>query len=319
MPPNPTVALKATAPARRTSGWITQMVADSMQANGIDAILFDINGTILDVETEDWGRTTLRGVNRFLRYYGVHRRTSELVDIVRGALRAQIEASHEKYAEFDAVRLWARVLEILAEAEIEDAAEGVDAGIDDAEEMTHSRRLADPVTIELPKELSDPGLPLLLAQLQRALSRRRLRPYDGVTDVLAELQSKYRLGIVSDAQWAYARHELEESGLAGFFEIVVVSGDHGFRKPDPRLYQIALDALKSTPARTIFVGNDMHRDIFGPAQMGMKTIFTPTRFGDKEFPGAVPDYVARKFDDVVAGVAHIERLSGTSFRHRAAH
>ena len=257
-------------------------------------------------------------MNRFLRYYGVHRRTSELVDIVRGALRAQIEASHERYAEFDAVRLWARVLQILSEAEIEDAAEGVDAGIDDAEEMTHSRRLADPVTVDLPKELSDPGLPLLLAQLQRSLSRRRLRPYDRVAEVLTELRTRYRLGIVSDAQWAYARHELTESGLSGFFEIVVVSGDHGFRKPDPRLYQIALDALGSTPSRTIFVGNDMHRDIFGPAQMGMKTIFTPTRFGDKEFPGAVPDYVARRFDDVVDGVAHIERLAGLGVRAHAA-
>jgi len=294
------------------------MVADGVPAGEIEAILFDINGTILDVETEDWGRTTLRGVNRFLRYYGVHRRTSELVDIVRGALRAQIEASHERYAEFDAVRLWARVLQILSEAEIEDAAEGVDAGIDDAEEMTHSRRLADPVTVDLPKELSDPGLPLFLAQLQRSLSRRRLRPYDRVAEVLTELRTRYRLGIVSDAQWAYARHELTESGLAGFFEIVVVSGDHGFRKPDPRLYQIALDALGSTPSRTIFVGNDMHRDIFGPAQMGMKTIFTPTRFGDKEFPGAVPDYVARRFDDVVDGVAHIERLAGLGVRAQTA-
>ncbi|NBT94720.1 MAG: HAD family hydrolase [Chloroflexi bacterium] len=263
------------------------MVADGVPAGEIDAILFDINGTILDVETEDWGRTTLRGVNRFLRYYGVHRRTSELVDIVRGALRAQIEASHERYAEFDAVRLWARVLQILSEAEIEDAAEGVDAGIDDAEEMTHSRRLADPVTVDLPKELSDPGLPLLLAQLQRSLSRRRLRPYDRVAEVLTELRTRYRLGIVSDAQSAYARHELTESGLSGFFEIV-------------------------------FVGNDMHRDIFGPAQMGMKTIFTPTRFGDKEFPGAVPDYVARRFDDVVDGVAHIERLAGLGVRAHAA-
>ncbi|NDE74920.1 MAG: HAD family hydrolase [Proteobacteria bacterium] len=176
----------------------------------------------------------------------------------------------------------------------------------------------DPVTVDLPKELSDPGLPLLLAQLQRSLSRRRLRPYDRVAEVLTELRTRYRLGIVSDAQSAYARHELTESGLSGFFEIVVVSGDHGFRKPDPRLYQIALDALGSTPSRTIFVGNDMHRDIFGPAQMGMKTIFTPTRFGDKEFPGAVPDYVARRFDDVVDGVAHIERLAGLGVRAQTA-
>ncbi len=175
------------------------MVADGVQACDIDAILFDINGTIIDLETEDWGRTTLGGVALFFRYNGVHRRTSEVVEFVRGALRAQIGASHERQAEFDAVRLWAPVFQIQSEVEIEDVAVGIDAGVDNAEEMTHSRTFADPIAVNLPKGLSDPGSPLFLAQSQRLLSLRRLQPYGRVGEVLTELRTRYCLGIVSDA------------------------------------------------------------------------------------------------------------------------
>ena len=185
------------------------MVADGVQACDIDAILFDMNGTIIDLETEDWGRTTLGGVALFFRYNGVHRRTSEVVEFVRGALRAQIGASHERQAEFDAVRLWAPVFQIQSEVEIEfqvqseveieDVAVGIDAGVDNAEEMTHSRTFADPIAVNLPKGLSDPGSPLFLAQSQRLLSLRRLQPYARVGEVLTELRTRYCLGIVSDA------------------------------------------------------------------------------------------------------------------------
>jgi hypothetical protein len=51
----------------------------------------------------------------------------------------------------------------------------------------------------------------------------------------------------------------------------------------------------------------MHRDIFGVAQRGIRTIFTPTRFGTKEYPGAKPDFVAHNFGDVLDGV---RRLTG---------
>jgi putative hydrolase of the HAD superfamily len=41
---------------------------------------------------------------------------------------------------------------------------------------------------------------------------------------------------------------------------VVVSGDHGFRKPDPRPFRLALDALGRAPADAVYVGNE-HREL----------------------------------------------------------
>ena len=252
----------------------------------VDAVIFDINGTIVDIETEEWGRTTLRQISRYLSYLGIACGTSELVELVRGGVRRQVEASAERHPEFDAVALWRSAIDTLSGG--------------DTSSASGARAWAAPI-------LSDADLPLHLAQLQRALSRRRLRPYPEVEEVLAALRPKYKLAIVSDAQKAYARHELAESGLAGYFDAIVVSGELGFRKPDPRIFQAALTAVGTTADRAIFVGNDMHRDVFGPAQVGMRTIFTPTRFGDKDFPGAKPDYVAHNFGAVLDGV---RRLAG---------
>ena len=39
------------------------------------------------------------------------------------------------------------------------------------------------------------------------------------------------MAVVTDAQAANARGELHQVGLLGYFDPIVVSGDHGFRKP----------------------------------------------------------------------------------------
>lgn len=253
----------------------------------VDAVIFDINGTIVDIETEEWGRTTLRQISRYLSYHGISCSTSDLVDLVRGGVRRQVEASLERYPEFDAVALWRTAIDALTT--------GVRA---DGTAIGPTPAWAVPI-------LADPDLALHLAQLQRALSRRRLRPYPEVEEVLEALRPKYKLAIVSDAQKAYARYELAEAGLTEYFDAIVVSGELGFRKPDPRIFEAALTAVGTTADRAIFVGNDMHRDVFGPAQLGMRTIFTPTRFGDKDFPGAKPDFVAHNFGEVLDGVRRL--------------
>jgi HAD superfamily hydrolase (TIGR01509 family) len=73
---------------------------------------------------------------------------------------------------------------------------------------------------------------------------------------------------VSDAQSAYALPELRALGLHEYFDPVIISGDYGYRKPDARLFQKALDPLQVRPNQAIFIGNDRYRDIFGVRRLG---------------------------------------------------
>ncbi len=145
-------------------------------------------------------------------------------------------------------------------------------------------------------------LALILAQLYRGISRKRLQLYPGVKNVLDELRPIYRMALVSDAQPCYALPEMKAVGLDGYFDPVVISAHYGFRKPDKRLIEKALDIMKLMPAEVIFVGNDMYRDIYGANRLGIKTIFVDSNQGDKVHEKVTPDYIAHRFEEVLRGV-----------------
>ena len=61
--------------------------------------------------------------------------------------------------------------------------------------------------------------------------------------MLETLAERYRLALVSDSQTLYIEPELRTTSLAELFEVVVISSELGYRKPDPRVFQNALARL----------------------------------------------------------------------------
>ena len=96
-------------------------------------------------------------------------------------------------------------------------------------------------------------------------------------EVLRELRKDgVALGLVTNGWPQPQRAVLATCGLAEFFDAVVVSGEVGVAKPDPRSYRLALDALGTAPADAWFVGDSPRNDIWGPQQLGMRAAWLPT-------------------------------------------
>jgi len=146
-------------------------------------------------------------------------------------------------------------------------------------------------------------LTTILAQLYRGISRKRLYPYPGAKETLDTLRGTYHLALVSDAQPCFARPEIRAVGLEGYFDPVVISAEYGFRKPDPRLFQAALEGLTLNTQEVVFVGNDMHRDIFGASRLGIKTIFFASNQGTQSHPDTNPTYVITRLEQLPEAVA----------------
>ena len=113
------------------------------------------------------------------------------------------------------------------------------------------------------------------------------------------LRGRYPLAVVTDAQSAYARGELHKVGLLDYFDPIVVSGDHGYRKPDRRLFQLALDGMGVAAEHTLYVGNDMRRDIFGAREAGMRTVMVESDQGADTHLDCVPDHTITDFRDLL--------------------
>jgi putative hydrolase of the HAD superfamily len=92
------------------------------------------------------------------------------------------------------------------------------------------------------------------------------------TPLLARLSGRYRLGIVSNFYGNLAT-VCHNAGIRPFFNVIVDSTRVGCVKPDPRIFQSALDELRMAPADAVFVGDSLPRDMAGARAAGMPHIW----------------------------------------------
>lgn len=243
----------------------------------IKAILFDINGTLIDINTDETNEEIYRGISHILTYQGISMRRWEVRDEYYRIMDVQRKTSQEKYPEFNVVELFREFL---------------------------NRRFSA-LGIIPPDKLK--WLPVFLAEAYRGISRNRLQLYPGVLDVLNYLRPRYKLAAISDAQSAWCLPEMRAVGIDGYFDAIIVSGDFGYRKPDLRLFTAALTALRVAPENVLFVGNDMFRDVYAAKQYGIKTVFFSSNQGGKEAEGVKPDYIIYQFPEMRQAVEFFER------------
>ena len=68
--------------------------------------------------------------------------------------------------------------------------------------------------------------------------------YDDVLTILAWLQPRYRLGLVTNGLACLQREKLRGAGLASSFDVVVTAGDAGCAKPDPAIFRARVGASR---------------------------------------------------------------------------
>ena len=237
----------------------------------IKGLLFDLNGTVIDIYTTESDDNIYRTISNYLDYFQIKIPPEMLKYEYFSIIKRQKTDSAEEFPEFDAVELFAEIIKKYGE---------------------NSKKHPSPETIAI---------------LFRAAGRYKLEPYDGVLPTLKKLSKIYKMAAVSDGQKIWAMGELHSAGLDKFFETTVISSDYGFRKPDPRMFTIALEKMKLLPHEVIFVGNDMFRDIFGAHAAGMKTVFFRSNQGEQNFSGAEPDYIIYNFPQLLEAVRFFEK------------
>lgn len=126
------------------------------------------------------------------------------------------------------------------------------------------------------RSLSGRTLPNIGEMCARPLMAKG-RLFDDSLPALRALRDRgYRLGLVSNTPWGTPDYlwvgQLERFALAPLFDAACFSSDVGFRKPDARIFQTALDRLGVPARRALFVGDDPGADIVGAARMGLRTV-----------------------------------------------
>lgn len=113
----------------------------------------------------------------------------------------------------------------------------------------------------------------------------------GTRGMLTVLSERYRLGLLSNFTHAPAALGLADHlGLRSFFDVVVISGELGFRKPHPMMFERLVEGLKVSKDHMIYVGDDPETDIIGAVGAGIQPVWM-TYVRDHHL-AAVPGYLS---------------------------
>jgi putative hydrolase of the HAD superfamily len=112
----------------------------------------------------------------------------------------------------------------------------------------------------------------------------------------------YVLGVVSNRDEPY-QAELEEIGLGGYFHFSLAGGEVPAYKPEPEIFERALELAGSTAAETIYVGDNYFADVIGARSAGLHAVlYDPTGL----FPQA-DCTVIQSFDELPAVLKSFQR------------
>ncbi len=107
--------------------------------------------------------------------------------------------------------------------------------------------------------------------MSRTSSKPHVFPHS--REILAYLKTKYRIHVITNGFNESQARKLKSSGLDGFFELVVTSETTGHKKPDPKIFEYAMDQLNTNPEACLMIGDNPDSDILGAQRACIDQVF----------------------------------------------
>lgn len=96
---------------------------------------------------------------------------------------------------------------------------------------------------------------------------------EDATSILEYLRSNYRLHIITNGFDEVQYKKMDQSNIIHYFETITNSELAGVKKPNPKIFNYALDLAKVNASRSIMIGDSLEADVEGALNMGMDAIF----------------------------------------------
>jgi len=117
-------------------------------------------------------------------------------------------------------------------------------------------------------------------------------------EFLAQVQQRYATALVSNFDHGPTARRVLGSRASASLHHIVVSDEHGWRKPHPQIFTDALSVLGVGPGEALFVGDSPQDDIVGAKTVGMDIAWVNA--SGASLPDGVPepDYTIRAIPDL---------------------
>lgn len=96
--------------------------------------------------------------------------------------------------------------------------------------------------------------------------------FEGAHEILEHLHGNYQLHIITNGFNEVQFKKIENSGLSKYFDQVITSEAAGVKKPNPFIFNFALQQSKAFLNESIMIGDNYEADIMGALNFGMDAI-----------------------------------------------
>ncbi|MDA8874329.1 YjjG family noncanonical pyrimidine nucleotidase [Winogradskyella sp.] len=118
--------------------------------------------------------------------------------------------------------------------------------------------------------------------------------FDSTYDVLDYLNAKYELHIITNGFEEAQEKKMKASNLRKYFNTVTNSEMVGVKKPNPKIFNFAMDLANAKPEHSVMIGDSLEADIKGAIDVGMQALYF--------------DYKNSDYNDSYQRITHLSAL-----------
>lgn len=122
---------------------------------------------------------------------------------------------------------------------------------------------------------------------------------DQAREVLHHTRKNYKTGLITNGKTIIQYGKIDQLGIRDDFDFIIVSEEVGMKKPDPRIFEMALKKLDLNSKECIYIGDHPINDIQGASKVGMETIWITVNQPWRENIEAKPLYQINKLSELL--------------------
>ncbi|HKH71768.1 MAG TPA: HAD family hydrolase [Vicinamibacterales bacterium] len=126
--------------------------------------------------------------------------------------------------------------------------------------------------------VNDEDLARRIGETYHSLRNDAIKPFDDAVPTVEWLREQgCRLALLTNGGSKGQRLKIDRFNLAMLFDVILIEGEVGFGKPDPRIYTKALAALDVPASEAWMIGDNLEWDVAGPQREGIAGIWIDAR------------------------------------------
>lgn len=138
-----------------------------------------------------------------------------------------------------------------------------------AHQRAHAHETRGPIFADLLDEREEGEA---LAEAYRNAIADSLAPVEGAESLIIDLETNYRVGLLTNGPVVAQRDKLRTLGWEELFDAAVITGELEEGKPHRGAFEAILEALGVSPEEAVYVGDSVETDVTGASEVGMTVV-----------------------------------------------